>query len=318
MVEDRFEDAYMALIDVDKANAPQDEEEEVIDCEAKPTTPLLPPILTQLPAHIREIPYQSPLQSPTVADPEASSVLNSPLPTPQMAGLPSPPLSSKPSVSSFHRQRGLGAIAPSAEIPSMLISDPDDKWADRLGHANFTMFPEPYVAESTTLVACKQLRTDWETARSKYMKHLVRTGENYGATSKIYRLTEEKWAEIDGSWKRNVELSFSRIPQLGSETATSAPHVSHSDSAPEQPSPLVKVSSSEGPKNNNSPMTESNKFPTLGAAKFPTVGEEGIVGPMEVVAPQEPRRRKRKQSFFRWVQGVWPTGAGALARRSSR
>lgn len=322
VADDRFEDAYLTLINSEKVDNPQ-EEDEVVDHQVKPTTPLLPPIMTQLPANIREIPYQSPLQSPSVASPEASSVLNSPLPTPRIVGLPSPPLSSKPSISSFHRQRGLGPIAPSAEIPPMTISDPDDKWADQLGHANFTILPEPYVASETTLVACKQLRSDWETAQLKYTEHLVRTGENYGATSKMYQLTEEKWSEIDATWKRHVELSFSRIPELthGTEPSTSGTVHAHSEATttttPEKSSPLVKVTSSDSAKR-TPPKTEC-KIPRLGEGKFPALGDEGIVGPMEVVAPQEPQRKKRKLGFFRWVQGVWPAGAGAraLGRRSS-
>lgn len=197
----------------------------------------------------------------------------------------------------------------------MAISDPGDKWTDQLGHANFTILPEPYIAAETTLVACKQLRSDWETARSKYTSHLVRTGENNGATSKIYHLTEEKWSEIDATWKHHVELSFSRIPELthGNEAATGAPHP-QPDAAPQKPAPSAKVSSSDGAE--KSPKTDC-KFPMLGQGKFPTIGDEGIVGPMEVVAPQEPQRRKRKLGFFRWMQGVWPAGAGALGKRSS-
>ena len=315
VADERFEDAYLTLTNKENATAAQiEEEDEAVDRQAKPTTPLLPPIMTQLPPEIRDVPYQSPLQSPSVA-PEAPSALNSPLPTPRIAGLPSPPLSSKPSTSSFHRQRGLGPTSPTADIPSMLISDPDDKWADPLGHANFKIYPEPYIAEDTTLVACKQLRTDWETARSKFMKHLVRTGENYGVTSKVYRLTEEKWSEIDATWKHNVELSFSRIPKLphGTETATIAPY-NQSDTTPDQPAALTKTKSSDAPK--HSPIDDS-KFPAFGEGKFPALGDEGIVGPMEVAAPLEPQRRKRKLAFFRWMQGVWPTGAGALGRRHS-
>lgn len=316
VADDRFEEAYLALSNIDKGNVAQiEEEDEVVDRQAKPTTPLLPPIMTELPSDIREIPYQSPLQSPSVADPDAPSVFNSPLPTPRITGLPSPPLSSKPSISSFHRQRGLGPISPTAEIPPMLISDPGDKWADQLGHSNFTINPEPYIAKDTTLTACKQLRADWETARSNYVDHLVRTGENDGATSKIYRLTEEKWAEIDVTWKRNVELSFSRIPQLshGTGAATSVPQ-HHADAASEKPAPLVKTQPSDVP---NGMLQSARTFPTLGEGKFPALGDEGIVGPMEVVAPQEPHRRKRKLGFFKWVQGVWPASAGTLGRRHS-
>ena len=318
VTDDRFEDAYLALNNTEKGNTAFIEEEEVGDRHAKPTTPLLPPIMTELPAEIREVPYQSPLQSPSVADPEAPSALNSPLPTPRIVGLPSPPLSSKPSISSFHRQRGIGPISPSTEIPPMLISDSDDKWSDQLGHANFIINPEPYVAKDTTLVACKQLRADWDVARSKYAEHLARTGENYGATSKIYRLTEEKWAEIDATWKRNVGLSFSRIPELnhgtGSEAATNKHDNTNHGVTPEKKSPLTTIKSLE--LSEVHPKSDC-KFPPLSRGKFPAIGDEDIVGPMEVVAPQEPQRRKRKLGFFRWVQGVWPAGAGPLGRRHS-
>ena len=318
VADERFEDAYLALTNGEKAidGSQIEEEDEDIDHLPKPTTPLLPPIMTQLPSDIREVPYQSPLQSPSVADPEACSVLNSPLPTPRIAGLPSPPLSSKPSRSSFHPQRGLGPISPSADIPAMMISETDDQWADQLGHANFTIQPEPYLAQDTTLMACKQLRTDWECARANYAKHLSCTGEHYGSTSKIYRLTEEKWSEVDATWKRNVEISFSRIPALtawSNESAVSnAP--AKADPASENYTPLAKVPSPDVIL--TSPMSDC-KFPPLGEGKFPALGDEGIVGPMEVVAPQEPHRRKRKLGFFRWVQGVWPTSANALARRHS-
>ena len=293
-----LEDSHLGTIDTYSANASQDD---VVDREAKPTTPLLPPILTQFPDHIREVPYQSPLQSPTVADPEASSVLNTPLPTPQIAGLPSPPLSSKPSISSFHRQRGIIPISPSSEIPPLLITNPNDRWANELGHANFTITPEPYVPEESTLETCKQLRVEWDTARFNYMKQLMRIGEHYGTTSKIHRLTEEKWAEIDGTWKRNVEACHSRLPpERRSDPAVSS---TRDDMLPE-PTPLMKMPSLNGPKSEG---------------KFPTIGDEGIVGPMEQIPSlaQQPHRKKRKLGFIRWMQGVWPAGAGVLGRRSS-
>ena len=313
VADDRYQDAYHALNSTsDETDAlDQDNGDGVVDHQVKPTTPLLPPIMTDLPSEIREIPYQSPLQSPSVASPDVASAFNSPLPTPRIAGLPSPPLSSRPSVSSFHPQRGVAPISPTAEIPPMSIYGPDDKWADQLGHANFTIYPEPYISEDMTLMACKQLRADWETARLKYLKYLACTGENYGATSKIYRLTEEKWAEIDTVWKSNVEFSFSRIPKLahGNDAVTTGLHADGSATF-EKPAPLMKVSSADGPRNDC-------KFITLGKGKFPAIGDEDIVGPMEVVAPQEPQRRKRKLGFFRWVSGVWPAGAASLTRRSS-
>ena len=318
VADERFEEAYLALSNTDKTNASQiEEEDEVVDRHAKPTTPLLPPIMTEIPAEIREVPYQSPLQSPSVANPEAPSVLNSPLPTPRIAGLPSPPLSSKPSVSSFHRQRGLGPVPPTADIPPMRISEPEDKWADQLGHANFVIHPEPYVARDTTLMACKQLRADWEIAQSKYADHLVCIGENYGTTSNIYSLTEEKWSEIDAMWKQNVELSFSRIPQLtqGTEAAIAPQPQIDTVAAADMSSPLTNMSSSSET-SKKSPKVDC-KFANFGEGKFPALGDGGIVGPMEVVAPLEPQKRKRKLGFFRWMQGVWPAGAGPLGRRLS-
>ena len=292
--DESFEESCLTPIDVEKANA---FEERVVDREAKPTTPLLPPIMTEIPADIKDVPYQSPLHSPSIADPEASSVLNSPLPTPRIAALPSPPLSSRPSISSFHRQRGLGPVSPSSEIQPMLIDNPNEAWAVQLGHANFTIEPVPYVPEPSTLAAHKQLRADWETARQKYSDHLKSTGEHYGATSKTYRLTEDKWAETDAEWKRNADLCLSHA----AETTETTMSLSQSDLVPI--SPLAKIPSLNGPKSEG---------------KFPTLGEQGIVGPMEQLPCliQQPQKRKRKLAFFRWVQGVWPSAGSAVFGRS--
>lgn len=296
--DESLEESYLTPVDVEKANAFK---EGVVDRETKPTTPLLPPIMTQIPAHIKDVPYQSPLHSPSVADPEASSVINSPLPTPRIAGLPSPPLSSRPSVSSFHRQRGLGPVSSSSEMPTMLIENPNDLWADQLGHANFAIEPVPYIPEQRTLATHQHLRTDWETARRKYANHLERTGEHYGATSKIYRLTEDKWAEIDAEWKRNADLCLSHA----AETTETTMSLSQSGLVLEPlMTPLVKIPSLNGPKSKG---------------KFPASAEEGIVGPMEQLPSilQQPQRRKRKLAFFRWVQGVWPAGSAVFGRSVS-
>ena len=291
--DESFEEPCLTPIDVEKANA---FEEGVVDREAKPTTPLLPPIMTQIPDDIKDVPYQSPLHSPSVADPDASSVLNSPLPTPRIAGLPSPPLSSRPSISSFHRQRGLGPVSQSSDVQPMLIENPDEAWADPLGHANFTVEPAPYVPAQSTLAAHKKLRIDWDTARQKYLVHLERTGEHYGETSKIYRLTEDKWAQIDAEWKRNADLCLSHA----AETTETTMSLSQSHLVPETfITSLVNIPS----------LTSKIK-----------VGEEGIVGPMEKLPPliqQPPQRRKRKLAFFRWVQGVWPAGSAVFGRNIS-
>ena len=294
--DESCEESHLSSMDDgEKADAFEDG---VVDHEAKPTTPLLPPIFTSLPADIKDVPLQSPLHSPGIGDHESSSVLNSPLPTPRIAGLPSPPLSSRPSISSFHPQHGLGQVPPSSEIPLMHINDP---WANQLGHANFIIEPAPYKPEDSTLAAHKQLRADWDAARQKYMNHLERTGEHYGTTSKIYRLTEDKWAETDAEWKRNADLCLSHA----AETTETTMSQSHRDLLPEPTmTPKVKIPSLNGPRSEG---------------KFPTLGEQGIVGPMEQLPSmiQQPQRRKRKLAFFRWVQGVWPGGSTVFGRSVS-
>lgn len=311
--DDSLEDAYLS-IDTHKANSSV-MDDGIVDREAKPTTPLLPPILTQIPAHIREVPYQSPLQSPSVAEPETPSAFNSPLPTPRIAGLPSPPLSSKPSIASFRHQRGMPTITPSSEIPPMLITDPNDHWADQLGHANYTIEPQPYIPEESTMTACKDVRANWEMARYNFQKHIARTGEHYGTSSKVFRLTEEKWVEIDATWKRNLELTWSCIqvePTPESATTSSSQDSERPMSEPTpQPAPtvapmlapLMKMPSLNGPKSEG---------------KFPMLGDDGIVGPMEQLPSiaRQPQRKKRKLGFFKWMQGVWPTG-NVLSRRTS-
>ncbi len=180
-------------------------------------------------------------------------------------------------MASFHRQRGLGM--PSAEQPSGLHADPSDQWANKLGHANFTINPEPYLPEHFDLAACKQLRFDWDLARYNFTKHLMRTGENWGATSKTYRLTEEKWVEIDACWKRNSDLCISRTADNGFETA-----LSMSQSSVAEPAPLMKLPSLNGPKSEG---------------KFPKLGDEDIVGPMEQVAQVSQPRPSKKTGFFK-------------------
>lgn len=287
-LDESFEDSQASFIDTAKANTTPDDD---LDYQAKPNTPLLPPIMTQIPDHLKEVPYQSPLQSPTVADPDASSVLNTPLPTPQITSLPSPPLSTKPSIASFHRHpANYNAIVPSSEIPPMLITDPTDEWASALGHANYTIEPTLYTPSPPTLASFNQLRSDWDAARFAYAKHLVRTSEHYGPTSKIYLLTEEKWTATDAAWKQAVDACFAVLPGAGG----AALDASGSDAPP-----LRKMPSLNGPKSEG---------------KFPTMGDEGIVGPMEVVAPpplalQQGQKRKRKLGFLRWVQG-WAQGVG--------
>ena len=205
----QFEDDYDLLepTDIDKAHREEDETRHGLA-----TTPLLPPVMVPEPANSSTV-VQSPLQSPAVAneiEPPAGS--NSPIEIPNVSSIPSPPLSTKPSTSSF-RRRPTSNLIPSSEIPPMLITEPsssswDRAWAEKLGHANFNIHPEPYEPDVLVPGSRAEFRANWDQARTNYTKHLVRTGEHYGATSTTYHLTEAKWAEVDVQWQR-VERSLS-------------------------------------------------------------------------------------------------------------
>ena len=279
-------------IDIEKANASIHDEDE--GPETLATTPLLPPMMAQFATSVTDEPVQSPLQSPKVADPkmaESPTLLHWPTPNPGTTGLPSPPLSTKPSVASFHRRQ----LLPSSEIPSILLTDPQDEWANKLGHANFAIHPEPYLPDVFDLATCKQFRADWDTARCNYMKHLARTGEHYSITSKVYQLTEEKWARIDAVWKRNNELTLSRTAERDDNFTALSKQPSITQ---EPPPPPMKMPSINGPRSEG---------------KFPKVGEVGIVGPMTQDKPMPRSRPSRKRAFWKFIQGVLP-GAVAFGR----
>ena len=284
------ETSHLTSIDVQKANAPNDEE----DSDRKASTPLLPPILTQISTQVKETPFQSPLQSPTIAPPPVIASHDSPssLQNPQLRGPSSPPLSTKPSVTSFHCPPGQ---LQTSEIPPLLITKNDDEWANKLGHANFTILPEPYLPNRYDPPACKRLRSDWDLARCNYMKHLMRAREHYGATSKIYRLIEEKWAEIDSIWKSNYDLTMSRATDAGFGA-----ELSLSQSPIAEPVPLIKLPSLNGPGSEG---------------KFPKLGDEGIVGPMEQLArPLQLRRSSKKAGILKLLHNVLPGHTGFWGR----
>ncbi|KAF6824435.1 hypothetical protein CPLU01_10866 [Colletotrichum plurivorum] len=185
-----------APIDISKAN---NERESIERDRALAATPLLPPLLNTPPT---EAPQPSPLQSPTVAP----TILSMEAPSTQsLARIATPSLSTKPSISSFRHAQS------SQDLPLGFPSILQDEWSDRLGHANFTISPQPYEPTEANMASLRLLRADWEAARVNYTKHLVRTGENYGETSKIYALTEAKWAEIDKTWWNFHEQAMERI-----------------------------------------------------------------------------------------------------------
>ncbi|KAF2142338.1 uncharacterized protein K452DRAFT_308029 [Aplosporella prunicola CBS 121167] len=246
--------------------------EDPIDRNALASTPLLPPMMVEKRSP-KETPLQSPLQSPSIAaDSSAFSAMNSPLGTPQPPHVQTPPLSTKASIASFRHGRP-GQLVPVADIPPMMIADEHDEWSIKLGHANFTIYPEPYMPEVCDADACRELFANWEQARCNFTKHQVRTGEHFGVTSKTYQLTEEKWAEIDAEWKRNHDAAAARAAELGLDRADCP--------TPNEPAPLMKMPS----------LNDAQ-----GAGKFPKLGDEDIVGPMVQIAARIPHTRPSKKA----------------------
>ncbi|KAH8730047.1 hypothetical protein GQ44DRAFT_607176 [Phaeosphaeriaceae sp. PMI808] len=278
-------------IDIEKANAIVIDSEEVA-AERYATTPLLPPVLL-VNCRNDDLPTSSPLQSPTVAD-GTQSVVATPAGTPPVRAHTTPPLSSKPSIASFKGARA-GYAVPSSDIPPMMLADPNDKWANTLGHANFTIHPEPYIPEICDADAVRQLMTDWQQARNNFTKHQVRTAEHYGATSKYYLLTEQKWAEIDAEWKMNHDLAKAHAVSIGQELEPTSPT---------EPVPMSKMPTLNDPKSEG---------------KFPKLGDEDIVGPMHQFKESplfQPRTPSKKRAFFKFLADWRFPGSSLLGRPS--
>lgn len=259
-------------IDIDRANAMDiDFDPEEVERERYAATPLLPPMLVH--SRTEDVPASSPLQSPAVAD-ATQSVGLAYAATPPTRTYPTPPLSSKPSYASMRGPNAGFAVA-SADIPPLMLASPDDRWANILGHANFTILPEPYIPEVCDSASIEEHLAEWAQARRNYAKHQVRTAEHYGVTSKHYLLTEQKWTEIDAEWKRNHDMAKAHAAALGEELA---PY------SPTEPGPLSKMPTLHDPKSEG---------------KFPNLGDEDIVGPMQQAAALIPTNPSRKRAFFR-------------------
>lgn len=281
------------------------------------STPLLPPLMMGKSSNSadEDVPVQSPLQSPFIADTfeTAQSLIASPpvIQSHTPSVLPSPPLSSKPSLVSMrpvyplshtaHPSQLLGPMSPSVEIHGMNLPAPitiaqeDDKWSNILGHANFTIFPEPYMPETAALEACKELRDNWEKARAGFLRHLVRTGEHYGETSEIFRNTEEKWKEIDEEWRSNNDgliVKTSTNTGMDEETVLKMLQQGGGGSMGESGDKMIMI-----PKLND----------VRSGGKFLELGDEDIVGPMhrdEGMARSPSRSKKdRFKKFFSEMVG---------------
>lgn len=282
-----------APLDIEKANNDAGARDENFA-----TTPLLPPLMNDAAANTKQVWMQSPLQSPSVAEPKDPFSGNvTPIDSVtslQFPGVPSPPLSTKPSISSFHRGTANrpGQLCPSSEIPPILIADPNDEWANKLGHANFTIYPEPYLPDTFDLEACRQLRANWDLARCNYTKHLVRTGEHYGVTSKTYKLTEEKWASVDAVWRKNNDLTIGNTANSGGDAFATLKHTRIDGSSNNVMTRIPSL---------NDPRSEG---------KFPELGDECIVGPMTVVAAQLQRSPSKKAKLFKFFAEKFPASLG--------
>ncbi|KLU86894.1 hypothetical protein MAPG_05901 [Magnaporthiopsis poae ATCC 64411] len=254
------------------------------------TTPLLPPLMTQCPPSAAPSAPQSPLEFPKM-EPHQLPLAASDLASPQF--FPSPALSTKPSISSFRHVACSSLSTPATtyipEIPSPIFSlDLHDSWSDRLGHANFTVLPKPYVPEEVDLLVLQALRADWDQARVNFTKHLMRTGEHYGTTSKTYSLTEAKWAEVEQEWRVAHDSVVDRFAAIcnGNGDASEALRWRRQQ---EEVSP--------------STVTRMIDVKT----KFPDLGDEDIVGPMVRDAPVardlSPSREKSASRFWRSLVG---------------
>ncbi|KAK2781891.1 hypothetical protein FQN52_001291 [Onygenales sp. PD_12] len=278
--EDRLNEAGVPPIDIDKANR-----DSITEIEPKATTPLLPPLMMNLPSGDDISLVHSPLQSPSVADVTDSSLpptSHNSLDTTRPTCLPSPPLSTQPSLSSISHQLHM-ARAQVPDLSPVAMPDSNDEWSDKLGHANFTIRPEPYVPDTRTIQTFEEHRSSWELARFNYAKHLVRIGEHYGVTSNIYRLTEEKWETVDAQWRENHDQLVAGLEDAhGNPLYLCQPNI--------HPSEAIKI-----PK-----LDDKGKFPDL--------GDEDIVGPMSVApSPQPPTSPtgKRKRPFFKFLQDLF-------------
>lgn len=268
-------------IDIARANSVSQDDEDT----QQATTPLLPPLLGDSSTSIAASGVQSPLQSPSVAD--VSETAYCAMASDQrlaVTGIPSPPLSSKPSMASISRPRASTMRTVSGEPAPFVLTDPNDEWAARLGHANFNIQPAPYAPAMCDLESFHQLRADWDIARCNFAKHLVRTGEHYGVTSTIYKLTGEKWESIDREWRTQHQALLRGLGSVDGVALT----LTHTEL---RPCEQVCV-----------PRLHDN-------AKFPEMGDEEIVGPMtvspvaEIAGPCRTRSLK-KRNFFRFFQDL--------------
>ncbi|KAF2210452.1 hypothetical protein CERZMDRAFT_45200 [Cercospora zeae-maydis SCOH1-5] len=248
-------------------------EDDACERQELATTPLLPPVMTNYFSDSQEA-LRSPLTSPSVASPSVvPSMANTPVSTPITHGYPTPPLSTKGSAASINKWSS-HVLQPASEIPHLAIAAETDRWAIKLGHANFHIYPEPYLPEVCDAQNCRQLRDDWEAARVEFMRQAARVSDNHGVTSHIYKFTEQKWAEIDAAWRANYDVANAQARASGEDPVVQ---------------PLAETQALQ-----KMPSLQDPKQPS----KFPVVEEADIVGPMVQYAKIQHRRQPSKKSSF--------------------
>jgi hypothetical protein len=248
--------------------------EEPIDRKRLASTPLLPPKIGELAKGL--------LPSPEIGDPRLQTF---------------PQHDASHETPDEHRH---------CEAVGLSINIPQDKWSRALGHANFTIQPEPYVPARLDRRSCRRLARDWEKAQAEFLRHQARTLEHYGPRSRTYALTEEKWTEINARWERCVNEATARLaahraalglPPLPPPAATDAAVAGAAAPAPsaaDVASPAdSRPSTAQGQSAPSSRPTTAGKdaapakqvprlAPSWDGNKFPKLGDADIVGPMVV------------------------------------
>ena len=281
-VDEPIPESEVVPIYIDQGLQPPQEHDEDY---GQASTPLLPPVM--LNTNKQESPIQSPLQSPSIAPAAFNHGTRLSIDRP-FSCLPSPPLSTRPSVASMPRSR---ANTATQDIPPLqLLSDRLDPWVMKLGHADFSIHPEPYHPNIIDLDSYKEFRENWEQARKQYAQHLVRTVEHYGDTSKVYKLTEEKWNSIDNLWKQyDDRLNRALSPQLQ--------RLSDGPTMPDSPISLLEK-----------PVTRVVVPQLDKSGKFPELGDSDIVGPLSIGIAKVPELQRgnltppcspRKRNFIK-------------------
>lgn len=107
----------------------------------------------------------------------------------------------------------------------------EEDWAQELGQANFTITPSPYLPYCKTLSTADKFWSDLQQAKDSFERYQAEVHENYGATSRVYQLTREKWSEVDKQWIKYAN-------QVTLETGTT---LNGSGQSVEAPQPTEKM-----------------------------------------------------------------------------